>query len=475
MSQAAGIAADVAAPASAGLAADAPAPSAAHAPAGSAAHAAAGSATHASGGSATHASGGSATHASGGAATHASGGAATHASGGSATHASGGSATGDITARTDSYFNRTKQVVAHFGDKRVTYAVFLRRPVISAPGLMLDWLAEVAGARGVAIETDVTHAEGTWVGAGEPLVYITGSMLHLADLETILLQKLGATCVAAHNAYQMCLALPGVAFLAMEARHCAGLEMQEMMGYAAGVGSRAAQREGARGFVGNANDITAHFYGRATGLGTMPHALIGYAGSTVRAAEMFHEVFPGDDLTVLVDYFGREVTDGIEVCQRFAELAHAGRMAVRLDTHGGRFLEGLDPAESYAVLERRAPGAIRRYRSETELRYLVGTGVSAAAIWHMREALDAAGFARVRIVVSSGFGVDKCRVMADARAPIDVVGTGSFLPEAWSETYATADIIEYDGVPMVKVGREFLLRRNGVRKNGHGEAGGGHR
>ena len=43
--------------------------------------------------------------------------------------------------------------------------------------------------------------------------------------------------------------------------------------------------------------------------------------------------------------------------------------------------------------------------------------------------------------------------MADAKAPIDLVGTGSFIPDAWHETYATADIVEYDGVPMVKVGR----------------------
>ncbi len=35
--------------------------------------------------------------------------------------------------------------------------------------------------------------------------------------------------------------------------------------------------------------------------------------------------------------------------------------------------------------------------------------------------------------------------MADAKAPIDVVGTGSFIPDHWSETYATADIVEYDG------------------------------
>jgi nicotinate phosphoribosyltransferase len=231
------------------------------------------------------------------------------------------------------------------------------------------------------------------------------------------------------------------------------------MAYAASVGSAAAVREGARGFIGNANDATAHWYGQPRGFGTMPHALIGYAGSTLRAAEMFHETFPDENLTVLVDYFGHEITDALTVCQRYPDLAETGRLAFRLDTHGGRFIEGLDPADSYAVMERHAPSAIRRYRSETELRYLVGTGVSAAAIWRLRDALDDAGFPRTRVVVSSGFSVEKCRVMADAAAPIDLVGTGSFLPEIWSETYATADIVEYDGVPMVKLGREFLLRR----------------
>ena len=365
---------------------------------------------------------------------------------------------GAIAAGTDAYFNRTKAIVARFGDARVTYALFLRRPVIAAHRLMVEWLAAVAAARGLDIACEPCFAEGDWVGAGEPLVYVTGSFHGLVDLETLLLQKLGATCVAAHNAYQMCLGLPTARFLAMEARHCAGFEMQEMMAYAASVGGRAAQREGAFGFVGCANDATAHYYGAAKGAGTMPHALIGYAGSTLRAAEMFRETYPDSDLTVLTDYFGREITDGLEVCRRFPELAGAGRVGVRLDTHGGRFLEGLDPQRSYAVIERHAPGAIRRYRSESELRHLVGTGVSAAAIWRMREALDEAGFPVVRITASSGFGVDKCRVMADAGAPIDVVGTGSFIPDSWSETYATADIVAYDGVPRVKLGREFLLR-----------------
>jgi nicotinate phosphoribosyltransferase len=214
------------------------------------------------------------------------------------------------------------------------------------------------------------------------------------------------------------------------------------------------------GFIGNANDATAHYFGQAKGLGTMPHALIGYAGSTVRAAEMFHEVFPDEPLSVLVDYFGKEVSDSLEVCRRFPDLAATGRLGVRLDTHGGRFVEGLDTAQSYAVLERHAPGAIRTYRTESELRWLTGTGVTAAAIFHVRAQLDAAGFDKVKIIASSGFSPSKCKLMASVNAPIDVVGTGSYLPDTWTETYATADVIAYDGQYRVKVGREFLFPSN---------------
>jgi nicotinate phosphoribosyltransferase len=366
----------------------------------------------------------------------------------------------DLPRLTDSYFLRTKEVVRHFGDRQATYAVFMRRPVICTPKLMVDFLEAMAAERQTKFAIELNYAEGDWVGAGEPMIYVTGSLYHLVDLETVYLQKLGPACVAAYNAYAMAVDLPKTAFLAMDARHCAGAEMAEMMAYAASVGSVAAKREvGARGFIGNATDATAHFFGNETGLGTMPHALVGYAGSTLRAAEMFHETFPTEPLTVLVDYFGLETTDALAVCRRFPELAAAGRLAMRIDTHGGRYVEELDLARSYDVLERHAPQAIRGYRTEAELRYLVGTGVSAAAIWHMRQRLDAAGFPKVKIVASSGFTPAKCRMMSVAGAPIDVVGTGSYLPELWAETYATADIVAYDGKPLVKKGREFLMRK----------------
>ena len=60
-----------------------------------------------------------------------------------------------------------------------------------------------------------------------------------------------------------------------------------------------ARREGARGFIGNANDGTAHWFGERAGRGTMPHALIGYAGSTVRAAEI--TVMHGGAFTQMIE------------------------------------------------------------------------------------------------------------------------------------------------------------------------------
>jgi nicotinate phosphoribosyltransferase len=364
-----------------------------------------------------------------------------------------------LAARTDSYFLKTKAIVQHFGDRQASYAVFLRRPVISAPRFAIDFLERMEARRKARFDIELNHPEGRWVGAGDPIFHVTGPLFCLVDLETVLLQKLGPACVAAYNAYAMCTDLPKVTFLAMDARHCAGAEMAEMMAYAAGVGSAAAQHEaGAVGFVGCAADATARYFGRESGLGTMPHALIGYAGSTVRAAEMFREVFPDEPMTVLVDYFGQEITDALAVARHFPSLAAEGGLSLRIDTPGSRYCEGLDPTRSYAVLERYAPRSIRGYRTEEALRHLVGPGVSAAAIWLLRQTLDEAGFTPVKIVASSGFGPAKCRMMAAASAPIDVIGTGSYLPELWSETYATADIVAYDGVPMVKAGREFLLR-----------------
>lgn len=361
-----------------------------------------------------------------------------------------------LSSWTDKYFTRSKEAIQN--PPVVTYGVFVRRPTFMASALAVNWLKDVAQTQNFKIDIKANYSEGDFVGAGDPMLYITGRMDHLLETETHFLQKIGAPSVAAMNARDMCLALPNVEFLAMDARHCAGMEMANMMAYAASVGSKAAQQKNAKGFIGNATDATSHYFDNKSGLGTMPHAFIGAYNSTLDAAIAFRENNPNTPLTVLVDYYGKEITDALEICNNFKDLAQQGELSMRLDTHGGRYIEGLDPQNSYAVLERNAPEAFRGYRSEQDLKYLTGTGVSAAAIWHMREKLNKAGFEKVRIVASSGFNTEKCRVMAQANAPIDIIGTGSYLPSKWSETYATTDIICYDGKFKVKSGREFLIK-----------------
>jgi nicotinate phosphoribosyltransferase len=385
---------------------------------------------------------------------------------------------GSIASQTDKYFTNTSRIVAAHGDSQVTFAVFMRRRVVAAlePTIRLirHFVPDVRIRR--------FYEEGDVVPSESKMLEITGSMARLSDVETLLLQKTGFPCVSANNAYEMCRALPNAAFMDMHARHASGAEMNILAAYGAAVGSAAARRadSGVKGFIGSSQDLTAPFFGASSGMGTMPHALVGYTGGDVlRAMQLFAESIPeAKSLIALVDYTGEEVTDSIRCAQWFyedARLQDRGKsFGIRLDTHGGRFAEGLDYEKSvetvgqwlgvqgeYNIVEQVLGGTAVQLDPNNILvdkvrRILFGKGVSAAAIIHVRRALDAAGYRQATIVGSSGFDPQKCQIMGAARVPLDVVGTGSFLPATLTETYATADIIAYDGVKRVKVGREFL-------------------
>ena len=91
----------------------------------------------------------------------------------------------DIELRTDHYFKLTKSVVNKHGDVDVTYAIFMRRPVIYCSKLAIEWINLVINYRGGSIDIKECFEEGAWVGAGEVLMYLSGRLTHLADLETI--------------------------------------------------------------------------------------------------------------------------------------------------------------------------------------------------------------------------------------------------------------------------------------------------
>ena len=61
--------------------------------------------------------------------------------------------------------------------------------------------------------------------------------------------------------------LPKTSFLAMDARHCAGADMADLMAYGAHVGSKRVKSEAqAIGFIGCATDKTAHLFENTKGL-----------------------------------------------------------------------------------------------------------------------------------------------------------------------------------------------------------------
>ena len=388
-------------------------------------------------------------------------------------------AAGPISAQTDKYFTNTSRIVAAHGDAQVTFAVFMRRRVVAALEPVIRLVAHfVPDAK---VKRFV--AEGEVVPSEHKLMEITGSMQKLSEIETLMLQKTGFPCVAATNAYEMCMAIPSAGFMDMHARHGSGAEMNILAAYGAKVGSEAARAANAevKGFVGSSQDLTAPFFGAGQGMGTMPHSLIGYAkGDVLAALKLFEETLPEvKSLIALVDYTGMEISDSLRCAKWFfdeARLDHTGKsFGIRLDTHGGRFAEGLDYEKSvgvvgdwlkvrgeYSIVETVLGGRTVQLDPGNILvdkvrRILFGKGVSVAAIIHARRALDEAGYHKAQIVGSSGFDPQKCQIMGAARAPVDMVGSGSFLPATLSETYATADIIRYDGAARVKTGREFLL------------------
>jgi nicotinate phosphoribosyltransferase len=388
-------------------------------------------------------------------------------------------AAGDVASQTDKYFTNTSRIVAANGDVEVTFAVFMRRRVVAALEPAIRLVKRLVP--GVKVKRLVE--EGEVVPSEQKLLEITGSMQKLSECETLFLQKIGFPCVSANNAYEMCRAIPYASFMDMHARHGSGADMNIIAAYGAMVGSEAAKRDNAevKGFVGSSQDLTAPFFGAASGMGTMPHALVGYTnGDVLAACKLFVKTIPeAKSVVALVDYTGEESTDAIRCAKWFydeAKLDQQGKsFGIRLDTHGGRFAEGLDYEKSvdvvgqwlkvpgeYNIVEKILGGRAFQLDPSNILvdkvrRILFGKGVSVANIIHARQVLDKAGYKKAIIVGSSGFDPQKCQIMGAANAPLDMVGTGSFLPATLTETYATADIIKYDGKKRVKVGREFLL------------------
>src|ERR671937_2802622 len=180
--------------------------------------------------------------------------------------------------------------------------------------------------------------------------------------------------------------------------------------------------------IGVTTDANASWWG-GRAIGTVPHSLIAsYGGNTVLAATKFAEYCePGMNVVVLVDFENDSVRTSLEVAR-----ALSGRLwGVRLDT-------------SRTLVDRSLWGEMGDFDPR---------GVNERLVRKVRDALDDAGFERVRIVVSGGFDTERIREFEEKGVPVDSYGVGSALIRG--ENDFTGDVVMTDGRPSAKVGRRY--------------------
>jgi nicotinate phosphoribosyltransferase len=323
---------------------------------------------------------------------------------------------------TDAYFNHTRQVLFRDGHRpRVVMQVFQRKHSY------LGGVDEAVAILKLCADDwdDLTvHAlyDGDRIEPYEPVLAIEGDYAGFAHLETLYLGVLARRTLITTNVARVLEVANGKPIIFMPARHDHH-RVQTGDGYAAWV---AGQIVGAE--IGVTSDAQASWWG-GRGLGTVPHALIGsYGGNTVLAATKFAEnADPDINITVLVDFDNDSVKTALEVARALGPRL----WGVRLDTSG-------------QLVDRSLWGEMGDFDPR---------GVNERLVWKVREALDADGFERVKIVVSGGLTVEKIREFESRSVPVDSYGVGSALIRGQNDF--TADIVMTDGRPSAKVGRSF--------------------
>jgi nicotinate phosphoribosyltransferase len=323
---------------------------------------------------------------------------------------------------TDAYFNHARATLLADGrHPNVVVQVFQKKE---------SWLGGIDEA--IAILRLCSHDpdgltiralyDGDRIEPWETVLTIEGDYTTFAHLETVYLGTLARRTLITSNVVRVLEAANGKPIIFMPARFD-HQRVQAGDGYAAYVAGQVT------GFqIGVTSDEQASWWG-GRGIGTVPHSLIAsYGGDTVLAARKFAEWAPTDiSLTVLVDFENDSVRTALEVAEALGDRL----WGVRLDT---------------------AETLVDRSLWE-EMGVFKPTGVNEQLVRKVRDALDGAGFERVRIVVSGGFTVEKIRAFEERGVPIDAYGVGSSLIRGANDF--TADVVVADGKPSGKFGRRL--------------------
>lgn len=358
----------------------------------------------------------------------------------------------------DSYFNNCKIIAAHTPDlmsRTVRYNVFAREHgIVVGSDRSANFVMEntygplrILGLR-----------DGSEFDSGMPVLIIEGRFYELVNLETTILGFLSYSG-AASSMREIVRAAKGVPVIDMSARHYPWQIIEEAALAAYLGGAVGTSTEAGYNYVQKWHNPEDKF----RCFGSIPHALAAVTAEmaeqeglfpSVIAAKLFHQVFPEKPLTVLVDYEGRE----LDIARQAYEVFGKDLFAVRLDTHGGRqqqgtvsaFDEHTVPAELSVDVDEylyhktgiRAHALISEFAEKEKCpftdaaKYFHGKGVTVESTFVMRDFLDSIGARHTKIVVSSGFNRRKVAAFAHTNAPMDMIGTGSWI----QFTMFTADI-----------------------------------
>ena len=323
---------------------------------------------------------------------------------------------------TDAYFNHTRETLLRDGrHPRVVMQVFQRNQAMLGGVDEAIAILKVCSDDWDALTVHALH-DGDRVEPWESVLTIEGDYTLFAHLETVYLGVLTRRTLITTNTARVVEAANGKPIIFMPARHDHH-RVQTGDGYAAYV---AGAMIGAP--IGVTSDAQASWWG-GRGVGTVPHALIAsYGGNTVLAATKFAEWASEDmNIVVLVDFENDSVGTALEVARALGPRL----WGVRLDTSGQLVDRSL----------------------WTEMGDFDPRGVNERLVRKVRDALDADGFERVKIVASGGFTVDKIEAFERREVPVDAYGIGSSLIRGQNDF--TADIVLTDGRPSAKVGRRY--------------------
>jgi nicotinate phosphoribosyltransferase len=326
---------------------------------------------------------------------------------------------------TDAYFNHTRETLLADGRRpRVVMQVFQRNAA------MLGGVDEAIAILKLCShdwEELTVHAlrDGDRIAPWETVLTIEGDYTLFAHLETLYLGVLTRRSLITTNVARVVDAANGKPIIFMPARHDHH-RVQTGDGYAAYV---AGAMIGAS--IGVTSDAQASWWG-GRGVGTVPHALIAaYGGNTVLAATKFvewaSETNADMNVVVLVDFENDSVRTALEVARALGPRL----WGVRLDTSGQLVDRSL----------------------WAEMGDFDPRGVNERLVRKVRDALDADGFERVKIVASGGFTVEKIEAFEASGVPVDAYGIGSSLIRGQNDF--TGDIVMTDGRPSAKVGRHY--------------------